>query len=158
MYDSNDLLKIIKQAAINAVNASKPVNIVFGTVISTSPLQIQIEQKLTLGKEQLVVAKHLTNYPVTMNVYMDTDNKTVSFDFSHSHNVKNLETTEVENHKHKVSGSTDEKTLSGSKSHKHNISGDFNVIIKNGLMVGEKVILVRMQEGQKYIVLDRIGG
>lgn len=157
MYDSNDLLKIIKQAAINAVDATKPVNIVFGTVISTSPLQIQIEQKLTLGKEQLVVAKHLTNYSTTMNIYMDTDSRTVSFDFSHTHNV-NLNTDEKESHKHKVSGNTDETKLSGSKTHLHNISGDFNVIIKNGLLVGEKVILVRMQEGQKYIVLDRIGG
>ena len=73
MYDMNDLLKIIKQAAVNAVDANKPVNVVFGTVISTSPLQIQVEQKLTLGKEQLVIAKHLTNYSTTMNIYMDTN-------------------------------------------------------------------------------------
>ena len=157
MYDMNDLLKIIKQAAVNAVDANKPVNVVFGTVISTSPLQIQIEQKLTLGKDQLVVAKHLTNYSTTMNVYMDTNSKTVSFNFSHEHNV-NLDTDEKENHKHKVSGNTSNKTLEESKTHNHNISGDFNVVIKNGLLVGEKVILARMQEGQKYIVLDRIGG
>lgn len=157
MYDTNDLLKIIKQAAVNAVNASKPVNIVFGVVISTSPLQIQIEQKLTLDKEQLVVAKHLTNYSTTMNVYMDTNSKTVSFDFSHKHSV-NLTSDEEKNHTHNVSGNTGNKTLNDSKTHNHNISGNFNVTIKNGLMVGEKVILVRMQEGQKYIVLDRIGG
>lgn len=157
MYDTNDLLKVIKQAAVNAVNASKPVNIVFGTVISTSPLQIQIEQKLTLGKEQLIVAKHLTNYSTVMNVYMDTNSKTVSFNFSHSHGV-NLKTDKQEDHTHNVNGNTNNESLSDSKTHNHNISGDFNVIIKNGLMVGEKVILARMQEGQKYIVLDRIGG
>ena len=157
MYDVNDLLKIIKQAAVNAVDVSKPVNIVFGVVISTSPLQIQIEQKLTLGKNQLVIAKHLTNYSTTMNIYMDTNSKTVSFDFSHDHNV-NLTTDKKENHTHNVNGNTSNKDLSNSKTHNHNISGDFNVIIKNGLLVGETVILVRMQEGQKYIVLDRIGG
>lgn len=157
MYDTNDLLKIIKQAAVNAVDANKPVNVVFGTVISTSPLQIQVEQKLTLGKEQLVIAKHLTNYSTTMNVYMDTNSKTVSFDFSHEHNV-NLKTDKQEDHTHNVNGNTDNKGLQDSKTHSHNISGDFNVIIKNGLLVGETVILVRMQEGQKYIVLDRIGG
>lgn len=157
MYDTNDLLKIIKQAAINAVDATKPVNIVFGTVISTSPLQIQVEQKLTLGKEQLVIAKHLTNYSTTMNIYMDTDSKTVSFNFSHEHNV-GLKTDKQENHTHNVNGNTDNKELEKSKTHNHTISGNFNVIIKNGLLVGETVILVRMQEGQKYIVLDRIGG
>lgn len=157
MYDTNDLLKIIKQAAINAVDATKPVNIVFGTVISTSPLQIQVEQKLTLGKEQLVIAKHLTNYSTTMNIYMNTDSKTVSFNFSHEHNVS-LKTDKQENHTHNVNGNTDNKELEKSKTHNHTISGNFNVIIKNGLLVGETVILVRMQEGQKYIVLDRIGG
>ena len=157
MYDTNDLLKIIKQAAINAVDATKPVNIVFGTVISTSPLQIQVEQKLTLGKEQLVIAKHLTNYSTTMNIYMDTDPKTVSFNFSYEHNVS-LKTDKQENHTHNVNGNTDNKELEKSKTHNHTISGNFNVIIKNGLLVGETVILVRMQEGQKYIVLDRIGG
>ena len=110
MYDMNDLLKIIKQAAVNAVDANKPVNVVFGTVISTSPLQIQVEQKLTLGKEQLVIAKHLTNYSTTMNVYMDTNSKTVSFDFSHEHNV-NLKTDKQENHTHNVNGNTDNKEL-----------------------------------------------
>ena len=93
----------------------------------------------------------------SMNVYMDTNSKTVSFDFSHEHNV-NLKTDKQENHTHNVNGNTDNKELQDSKAHSHNISGDFNVIIKNGLLVGETVILVRMQEGQKYIVLDRIGG
>ncbi len=30
-------------------------------------------------------------------------------------------------------------------------------IVKNGLEAGDKVILVRQQEGKKYIVVDRIG-
>lgn len=157
MSDTNDLLKIIKQAAIEAIEASKPVNMVFGTVISTSPLQIQIEQKLTLSSDQLVLSRNVTNYQTSIYVDMDTDYRTVSFDFSHTHEI-DLKTTKEEDHEHSVKGSTKEKEISLNKSHRHNISGTFNVTINNGLKVNDYVILARMQEGQKYIVLDRIGG
>ncbi len=33
-----------------------------------------------------------------------------------------------------------------------------DIIIQNALQVGDKVILIRQQEGQKFIVVDRIGG
>lgn len=32
------------------------------------------------------------------------------------------------------------------------------VVVKNGLNVGDKVILIRQQEGKKYILIDRTGG
>ena len=39
----------IKTIALNALEASKPSGIFFGTVTSVSPLKIQVEQKMTLG-------------------------------------------------------------------------------------------------------------
>lgn len=66
--DSIDLLKLIKQAALDAVNASKPCNVVYGRVDSINPLRIQINQKLILDKSQLTVAEHLTDHNVIMNV------------------------------------------------------------------------------------------
>ncbi len=33
-----------------------------------------------------------------------------------------------------------------------------DIMIHNALQVGDKVILIRQQEGQKFIVVDRIGG
>ena len=106
MYNQNDLLKIIKQAAVNAVNASKPVHIVFGTVLNVSPLKIKIEQKLILESEQLILTRNVTNYKTS--IVIDGEIK--------------------------------------------------NITINNGLKINNHVLLVRMQEGQKYIVLDRIGG
>lgn len=60
MYNMHDLLKAIKRAAVEAVDASKPTNVVFGTVISKSPLKIKIDQKLTLGYVQLVLSRTVT--------------------------------------------------------------------------------------------------
>ena len=36
-------------------------------------------------------------------------------------------------------------------------SGKKKLTIHNGLAVGEKVILLRQQEGQRFIVVDRVG-
>ena len=64
-----------------------------------------MDQKLTLGKSQLVLAREVTDY-----------------------------TTEV--------------TVDGEKK---------KITIHNGLAVGNEVILLRQQDGQKYIVVDRTG-
>lgn len=57
LLNAYDLLKFIKKAAIEAVEANQPSDFCFGTVLSTSPLQVKIEQKLTLGKAQLVMTE-----------------------------------------------------------------------------------------------------
>lgn len=119
MYDSSDLIKTMKQLAIEAVESLKPVNVLFGKVISTSPLKVQVEQKLTLTKEQLVLTRNVTNYNTSLYL--------------------NASTSSVEDHK-------------------HTLKGTFNVTVNNGLNVNDEVILLRMQQGQKYIIIDRIGG
>ncbi|MGE7916334.1 DUF2577 domain-containing protein [Lysinibacillus xylanilyticus] len=48
-----DILKLIKKIAIDAVNSQKLTDIVYGTVISTSPLKVQIDQKLILEEVHL---------------------------------------------------------------------------------------------------------
>ena len=76
MYSADDLIKLIKKAAVEAVNASKPANVVFGKVISTAPLKIKIDQKLILTSAQLVLAKSVTNY--RLSVTIDGDYKTMT--------------------------------------------------------------------------------
>lgn len=56
----------MKKTAVDAVNASKPANMIFGKVISTSPLQIKVDQKLILGKSQLVLSKNVTDYRLSV--------------------------------------------------------------------------------------------
>ena len=48
MLDENDILRVIKQAAYDANQAAYPVEILTGKVLSTAPLEIMVEQKLTL--------------------------------------------------------------------------------------------------------------
>lgn len=40
--------------------------------------------------------------------------------------------------------------------HKHTIKGRKKITIYNGLTVGEQVILLRVQGGQNYVIIDRV--
>jgi hypothetical protein len=75
LFDSKDLLKLIKRTAIDAVNASRPANMVFGKVISTNPLRVKVDQKLILTSAQLVLARSVTDYRLSVT---DVDRRTVT--------------------------------------------------------------------------------
>lgn len=64
--DSIDLIRIIKRAAVDAVNATKPCDVVFGKVISENPLKIQIDQKLILEDAQLVLTSTVKRHRMRM--------------------------------------------------------------------------------------------
>ncbi|WP_277680405.1 DUF2577 domain-containing protein [Gracilibacillus dipsosauri] len=63
-----DILKAIKRIAVEAVNAQKLSDIVYGTVISSNPLKVQIDQKLTIGKEHLKLTRAAKDYTVEVTV------------------------------------------------------------------------------------------
>ena len=62
MADYTPLLKVMKQTAKETGNALCPVEVCFGKVVSESPLKVQVEQKITLGKAQLVLTRNVCDY------------------------------------------------------------------------------------------------
>lgn len=58
---SSGIIPIVKQAAIDAWSASKPVELTYGKVISTNPIKVQISDLLTLGKNQVTVNGSVEN-------------------------------------------------------------------------------------------------
>jgi hypothetical protein len=60
---------------MDAFNASKPTNVVFGKVVSESPLKIKLDQKLILGSAQLVLSRNVTKHNIKIdNVEYTIDN------------------------------------------------------------------------------------
>ena len=53
--DINELMQVLKKASVEAMEAAKPVQTCFGKVVSVSPLQIAIEQKMTLGSGLMLI-------------------------------------------------------------------------------------------------------
>lgn len=62
MPDAKGIIKKVHQAAVEAVESTKPVNVCFGKVISASPLQINVEQKMILTEKQLVLSRNVTDF------------------------------------------------------------------------------------------------
>lgn len=69
-----DLTESMKKAALQAMDATKPVNVAFGTVVQENPLMICVEQKMTLGMEQLVLSRNVTDHDIDVSVKWATNN------------------------------------------------------------------------------------
>lgn len=122
----NELVQVIKQIAGEAVEAGKPTGITYGEVTSVAPLEIKIEQKLVLPAEFFKLTKAVTDHYVDITVNHVTENR--------------------------AGGSGDPAFAS----HNHDYQGRKKILVHNGLHVGEEVILLRVQGGQRFIVLDRV--
>lgn len=127
--------EVISQIAKEAMDSAQPSGVYFGTVLSTSPLQISVEQKMTLTEQQLILGTLVRTFSVTMTFNHTTNNAT------HTHEIHDSYTG---------GGSAEDNT------HAHGYSGTKTFQVNLGLNAGEKVILLRVQGGQKYLVLDRV--
>lgn len=128
-------VEVVKRAAVEAVEAGKPVNLLFGQVISASPLKIQVDQKAIYTEKMLVLTRNVTDFEVDMTV-------------SHK--------TEIITHGHPV---TDTYTGGGTATdvdHDHPIKGRKKFKVHNALVAGDWVLLARIQQGKKFVVVDRI--
>ncbi len=142
--NANELVALLKKAALDAVEASKPVNVYFGEVLSASPLKINVEQKMILGEKQLILSRNVTDFTTMVTV----DWLTESSLSTHTHTVQGSD-----GNGDSINLTTGAKNLA----HTHKIIGKKKITVHNGLVVGDEVILIRQQEGQKFIVWDRIG-
>ena len=145
MANASQFVQTMKKAALDAMEASKPVNVYFGEVRTIKPLTINVEQKMILGESQLILTRNLTDFVTMATINWEAEEEKTD----HYHNISNLEDSNGD--------TVDGKTEKQSKKHSHMITGEKQITLQNGLAVGDEVILIRQQKGQKFIVLDRIG-
>lgn len=132
--DINELVRLVKQAAVEAVRADAPMAVCYGTVLSPSPLKIQVDQKKILGEAQLILTDAVRDY----NVEMST--------------IEGSGKSQGPHYTEEESGGSGDAAFAA---HKHPYRGRKKWRVHNALKVGEKVILLRCDGGQKYVVLDR---
>lgn len=128
MPDTDVLVRLMKKAAVDAVKEGQPCSVTYGTVKSTAPLVIQVsgDEKHNLTKEFLYLTRNVKDHVVEMTVDHVTEAK---------------------------GGGSGEAAFS---SHTHDYKGRKKFLVHNDLLVGEKVLLLMVQGGNKYIVLDRM--
>ncbi|MBS5166307.1 MAG: DUF2577 domain-containing protein [Butyricicoccus pullicaecorum] len=133
--NTKNVVQLVKQAATEAVEAGKPVNLLFGTVISEKPLKIQVDQQSIYTEAMLVLTRNVTEYEVDITVSAQ------SVVIHHGHPVVDTYT----------GGGT-----AAEIPHNHPIQGRKKIKVHNALMMGDQVLLLRMQKGKRFVVLDRI--
>ena len=129
------LLETIKQAANEVNAANQPLNLCYGRVTSTSPLNVLVDNKMQLSSEFLIVPEYLTEHERDVTVEWNTESH------EHSHGIEDTYTG---------GGSASTET------HKHSIKGRKTTTVHAELKSGDKVMLLRMQGGQSYLILCRL--
>lgn len=132
--DINELVRLVKQAAVDAVRADAPVAVCYGTVTGTAPLTIRVDQKNILEAAQLILTDNVRDF----NVEMST-----------------IEGTGKSQGPHYTENESGGGGYAAFASHNHRYQGCKKWRVHNALKTGEKVILLRCDGGQKYVVLDR---
>ena len=130
----SELAQLIQTLSLNAIEQGKPMNVLFGTVEKTEPLEIRIDQKQLIKSEYLILTNAVRDYKT-------------KFTFDNP-NIKQVYTTWDMS---ESSESTENKIAFKQKI-------QHEVTVYNGLSKGDKVLLFRVQGGQKFIVLDRLEG
>lgn len=123
-----NMVELVKRASVEAVEASKPVHLLFGQVISTGPLKVQVDQKTIYTEKMLILTRNVTDYQVDITVNMVSEPR---------------------------SGGSGAEAY---ESHTHDIRGRKKITVHNALQVGDWVLLGRIQKGKRFMVLDRIKG
>lgn len=120
-----DILKQFQGIVMGVLNAQKLCTIVYGTVISADPLEVEVDQKLTLKKEQLKLTRAVLDYEVDMTVDHLTEKRAGGSDYA------------------------------AFESHNHEYKGRKKFLIHNGLVDGDKVTMIRVHGGQQYLIIDK---
>lgn len=121
----SDIIRTLRKVVLDAVNAQKLTDIVYGTVESIAPLKVRVDQKLLLEQEQLKLTRAVMDYEVDMTVDHLTENR---------------------------SGGSGDAAYA---SHNHEYKGRKKFLIHNGLIIGDKVTMIRAHGGQQYLIIDK---
>lgn len=157
-----DIIEVIKKASLEAMEQGSPSDVLFGTVISTSPLQIQVEQKLILTKDFLILTKNVMDYDVQVSLDWNTNDKSLNANHTHemSGDIQVNSTINPNENNQTITNKTNSnigiENANINLTHNHKISGTKSIIIHNALKQNDKVILLQQRGGQKFVVLDKI--
>ena len=131
----------MKEAASGVFYSCNPFSFALGVVVSAEPLKVKIDQKLTLGEKQLILTNSVRDYYVKLTTCGESEKQ-------------------ADGTAHKT-----EKTMrppaapedyGAFDNHDHEYKGDKWFKVNLALKAGESVLLLRIDGGQKFIILDRL--
>lgn len=136
------IVDIMKGISVGVNDSQTPVNLIPGTVTSVDPLEIHVHDKLTLTKDFIVIAEHLTRHDRIVSI---------RYEFP-----KTWDATTVIGDVVKTATSSRNyigtaPVTSYEKYEMLNAKLTFEDVLKKD----DQVMLIRIQGGQQYYVADR---
>ena len=155
--DYSVLVNAFKHIAAGIFESQKPFSFVFGKVLAGQNdqgkgLKIMVDQKLILGDKQLI----LTNAVRDHYVKLTTVGETLNQQDGKEHNTEYEENLALTNGVAAVANAAPGTNYDFFAKHRHDYKGDKWWKVNLKLQVGESVLMLRVDGGQKYIVLDRV--
>lgn len=122
------LYDAMKSVAAQYEQNQNPVRLLFATILQAEPLRVELDNKLILDEKYFLVAQHLTDYEIEAE----------------------LTTDEIEEFFVEHEGRQDVQVDIGLQKGR--------IKLKNKLKSGDRVIVIALEGGQFFVILDRIGG
>ena len=164
------LIDALQQVCQESMKAAGLTDLQIGTVTAAAPLEVTVDTLMQPLKAEVL---YLTEPVVEKKIPVLTHRHTTA-GFRHTHEITTLA------HTHTTAGSTTGEGLSGSYRTGEGLEqdafqsdeqlanilcyeagvplpvGNGFIILNRGLAVGDKVLLLRVQSGQKFIILSRV--
>jgi hypothetical protein len=159
------LLNTLKNISHNTRMASSPTDIIFGAVISVSPLQISIEgMKQPLDADFIVLTDNVIEKKINLTHHHDTRV------LSHNHTAIPQEetiqpaltgqyiTTDALQALPQDGNYITERlhVINEWGTYPAQTENDLYIIINEGLRINDKVIMLKCNQGQTYLVLNKV--
>ena len=148
------MIEVIRNIIDEQMNSYGLSDLAIGTVVSISPLKIKLTDRITLNENQILLTEFVLEKSLKLIHKHGVEDVKIS-SYTHSHKVEGATLKEKE-HNHKIDLNTETDT----HSHKAEITIKDNlgakIIIQEGLKNGDKVIMMRTEQGQKYVVLSKV--
>lgn len=167
-----ELIDVVQQIIQQSMGAAGLSDLQIGTVTSAPPLEITVDTLMQpLKAEVLYLTEPVVEKKIPVLTHLHTTKG-----FAHRHEITTLE------HTHTAKGDTTSEGLSGTYQTAEALSqNEFDsdqrltnivcyengvalpvengfIILNRALAVGDKVLLLRVQSGQKFIILSRVMG
>ena len=135
MSDMTDWLGVMKSVAGNVQKNSELVNLVFGKVETIEPLTIRVDAQTLLIEKELILTHLVRDYEVDIEVSHQTVNDDI---LNTLHNHPGVPDNSFDSH------------------HYHAYQGRKKIKIYQGLQIGEGVLMIKEQGGQRHVIIDRL--
>lgn len=123
--DYNRIVEAMKGIVVNTLSDLDMSDILVGEVTGVDPLAITVDQKITIPESNILLTKNTCEHTIEMSVDHITED---------------------------ASGGSGDAAYAP---HHHGYVGRKKFLVHNGLVLSDKVILLRESGGQRYIALDR---